>query len=241
VDGNKINKNIAIIGASGAIGHAMVNYYAEQSAKNHVTAFSRSPLQFEFTNVSNHLIDFDSEESLSACAKLNSWDIVVIAIGILTDTFIQKPEKTFKQLNAKNLQYIYKINTVYPVMTAKNFLQHLKKEHQSTLAILSARVGSISDNHAGGWHSYRASKAALNMFIKNFSIEMKWVNKLAVIIGLHPGTVDSNLSKAFQSNIPEGQLFTPIQAATYLTAVIDKTTAAQSGCCIAWDGKVIPE
>ena len=124
-------------------------------------------------------------------------------------------------------------------MCAKYFLPLLDKNSPNVFAALSARVGSITDNRLGGWHAYRASKAALNMLIKNISIENRLANKNNITVGLHPGTVDSNLSAPFQKNVAANKLFTPAQAASYLLEVISNLTATDSGTCIAWDGKTI--
>lgn len=98
---------------------------------------------------------------------------------------------------ADNLAYVCKMNTIYPALSAKASLPHLNKEKRSVLVILSARVGSINDNRSGGWHAYRASKAALNMLVKNFVIELQRCHKDVIILG----TVDSQLSKPFQANV----------------------------------------
>ena len=124
-------------------------------------------------------------------------------------------------------------------MIAKYFLPKLNREKRSIFAALSARVGSISDNQLGGWYSYRASKAALNMVIKNIAIEISRFNKKAIIVGLHPGTVDSNLSKPFQVNVPYGKLFTPEFSTQKLVEVLRSLTSKQSGKCFAWDGQEI--
>ena len=124
-------------------------------------------------------------------------------------------------------------------MVAKNFLPKLAKDQRAVFAALSARVGSISDNQLGGWYSYRASKAALNMIIKNLSIEMKMRYKQTIIVGLHPGTVDSRLSKPFQANVPAGKLFTADYAVAKMLEVINTLTPENSGKCYAWDGKEI--
>jgi NAD(P)-dependent dehydrogenase (short-subunit alcohol dehydrogenase family) len=105
---------------------------------------------------------------------------------------------------------------------------------------LSARVGSISDNHLGGWHAYRASKAALNMLLRTFAIELARRNLRAVCVGLHPGTVDTGLSAPFQTNVPEGKLFTPDFAAARLLEVVDRLKPDDSGKVFAWDGQTIP-
>jgi NAD(P)-dependent dehydrogenase (short-subunit alcohol dehydrogenase family) len=115
----------------------------------------------------------------------------------------------------------------------------LNKKKRSIFTALSARVGSISDNQLGGWYSYRASKSALNMILKNAAIETNRSNKKAIIVGLHPGTVESNLSDPFKKNVPEGKLFTPDYSAQKLLAVLSSLTIEQSGKCFAWDGKEI--
>jgi NAD(P)-dependent dehydrogenase (short-subunit alcohol dehydrogenase family) len=105
---------------------------------------------------------------------------------------------------------------------------------------LSARVGSISDNRLGVWYAYRASKAALNMILKNAAIEMARRYKKASIIGLHPGTVDTTLSKPFQRQVQEGKLFTPEYSSVCLLKVINDFEPEQSGKVFAWDGKEVP-
>jgi NAD(P)-dependent dehydrogenase (short-subunit alcohol dehydrogenase family) len=100
-------------------------------------------------------------------------------------------------------------------------------------------VGSIGDNRAGGWHAYRASKAALNMILRNLAIEVGRRNPEAICVGLHPGTVDTGLSRPFQRGVPEGKLFTPEISARHLLAVIDGLTASDSGTVLAWDGQTI--
>ena len=123
---------------------------------------------------------------------------------------------------------------------AKHFIPLLRKQQKSVLAALSARVGSISDNNLGGWYSYRASKSALNMLLKTTSIEVARRNKTASVIGLHPGTVDTGLSKPFQANVKPEKLFTPEFAAECILKNIDKATAETSGSVFAWDGSPIP-
>ena len=112
-------------------------------------------------------------------------------------------------------------------------------KNPSVFSFLSARVGSISDNKLGGWHAYRASKASLNMLIKNFAIELARTNKLAKVIGLHPGTVDTELSKPFQKNVPDNKLFTPQFSADAMINVVDGLKEDDSGSVFAFDGSKI--
>ena len=124
-------------------------------------------------------------------------------------------------------------------MIGKHFLPLLSKNSRSVLAFLSARVGSISENKIGGWYSYRSSKAALNQLIKNFSIEAKRINPNAIILGLQPGTVDSNLSKPFKKNVTKDNLFSADYSVKMLADVIEKSTVEDSGELLAWDGSNI--
>jgi NAD(P)-dependent dehydrogenase (short-subunit alcohol dehydrogenase family) len=121
----------------------------------------------------------------------------------------------------------------------RHFLPLLARDRRSVFAALSARVGSIGDNRLGGWVGYRASKAALNQIIRTLAIELGRTNPLAVLVGLHPGTVDTSLSAPFQRNVGRSQLFTPDQAAAHLLGVIDGLGAGDSGDCLDWAGERI--
>jgi NAD(P)-dependent dehydrogenase (short-subunit alcohol dehydrogenase family) len=115
----------------------------------------------------------------------------------------------------------------------------MARDSKSVFAAISARVGSISDNRIGGSHSYRASKAALNMLLKNFALELQRRNPDGIVMGLHPGTTDTGLSKPFQSGLNH-DLFTQPEAAAHLLTVINSATPENSGQVLAWDGQIIP-
>ena len=124
-------------------------------------------------------------------------------------------------------------------MIAKHFNKYLSRGKKATFAVLSARVGSIQDNKLGGWYAYRASKAALNMIIKNMAIEIGRFHKEAVVVSMHPGTVDSFLSEPFKNNVAKDHLFTPEFAAEKLISVLNTLNASNTGKCFAWDGEEI--
>jgi NAD(P)-dependent dehydrogenase (short-subunit alcohol dehydrogenase family) len=107
-------------------------------------------------------------------------------------------------------------------------------------AALSARVGSITDNRLGGWHSYRASKAALNMLMVNFAIELRRTHPQAIVAALHPGTVDTALSEPFQRGVVPEKLFVPEISARYLLDVLNQLAPEDSGGLFAWDGARLP-
>jgi NAD(P)-dependent dehydrogenase (short-subunit alcohol dehydrogenase family) len=165
-------------------------------------------------------------------------DIVLVVNGILHDGDIM-PEKSLRELSAEKLQHIFSVNTIVPTLIAKYTLPQLNNKDRAVFAAMSARVGSISDNLLGGWYAYRVSKAGLNMVIKNAAIEVARRNKEAIIVGLHPGTVESRLSEPFRSNVPKEKLFTPDFAAQKLSEVLQNLTPQSSGKCFAWDGEEI--
>ncbi len=226
-------QNIAIIGASGAIGSAFTKLLSDTFTDANLYVFSRN---------TGHYIDYNSEDSIAkaaeTAAKDHPLDLIIATNGILHDGDII-PEKSLGEVSAEKFRRIFEVNTIIPALIAKHFLPKLNREKPSRFAALSARVGSISDNRLGGWYAYRSSKAALNMIIKNSAIEIGRRNKQAIIVGLHPGTVDSDLSKPFQGNVPDGHLFTPEYCAQRLLNVLENLTPEQTGKCFAWDGKEI--
>lgn len=168
-------------------------------------------------------------------------DLVFIASGILHREPSIRPEKSWRAIDAEAMEEVFRINTIGPALIGKHLLPMMPKTGKSVFAAISARVGSIGDNRLGGWHAYRASKAALNMILRGFSIELARRAPDAVCIGLHPGTVDTGLSKPFQANVPKERLLTAEQSAACLLEVIDSVTPADSGGVFGWDGSRIPE
>lgn len=234
--------NVAVIGSSGTIGSAFIKKISELYPDAQISGFSRNKQMSDIKNTKFYEIDYANEESIANSAAIASQntplDLVIVATGILHNEEFM-PEKSMKELSIAKFQEVILVNTIFPALVAKHFLPKLSKDRRAVFAALSARVGSISDNQLGGWYSYRASKAALNMIIKNLSIEMKMRYKQAIIIGLHPGTVDSRLSKPFQSNVPAGKLFTADYAVAKMLDVLNVLTPESSGKCYAWDGEEI--
>jgi len=234
----------AIIGASGGIGAAMTRQLAELPTIERVLAFSRSPATFDHPRVQTGHIDLEDEDTIAAAAQTanaaGGAQIVIVAAGLLHDGAIQ-PEKSWRALDANQLTRSFRINTIGPALVAKHFLPLFPRHGRAIFAALSARVGSISDNRIGGWYGYRASKAALNMILRNLAIELGRKREEAICVGLHPGTVDTGLSKPFQSATPAEKLFTPDYSASRLLAVLDGLSPENSGGVFAWDGQRVPE
>lgn len=236
--------NVAVIGASGGLGGAFVEALAASPKVTRVLACSRSGRTPEHAKVMRQPLDLEDETSIAAAAEVAvAWerglDVVLVATGVLHDVALE-PEKSWRALRGDALERAFRINAAGPALVAKHFLPLLARDRKTACAALSARVGSIADNRLGGWHAYRASKAALNMLIRTLAIELARRNPKALCVALHPGTVDTGLSAPFQSGVPEGKLFTPAFAATRLLGVLDDLQPDDSGKLFAWDGRPIP-
>jgi NAD(P)-dependent dehydrogenase (short-subunit alcohol dehydrogenase family) len=186
-------------------------------------------------------VDPTDEASISrAAATVESVDLAIVTTGMLHDE-AQRPERALKELDPANLARSFAINTIAPAIMAKHLIPKMPRDRRAVVAVLGARVGSIGDNRTGGWHSYRASKAALVMLMKNIAIETARTRPQAIIVTLHPGTVDTAMSKPFQGNVAPEKLFTPAFSAEKLLDVINSLTPADSGGHFAWDGARIPD
>ena len=167
-------------------------------------------------------------------------DLVIATTGMLHDAQ-QNPERALKELDPAALARSFAINSIAPAIVAKHLIPKMPRDRRAVFAVLGARVGSIGDNRTGGWHGYRASKAALVMLVKTIAVETARSRPQAIIVSLHPGTVDTGMSKPFQANVAPESLFTPDVAAGHLLRVIDELTSADSGGHFAWDGTRIAD
>lgn len=238
------DRRAVVWGASGGIGRALVEALEASGAYAVIYAGSRKLAAPASDVVRPFTFDLGDETSIAAAAAAvaaaGPVDLTVVATGILHDASHQ-PEKSFATLTADAMIELYRVNTVGPALIAKHIIQAMPRDRRSVFAALSARVGSIGDNRLGGWHSYRASKAALNMIIANLAIELRRTRPRAIAIGLHPGTVDTGLSAPFQKGVADGKLFSPAGSAWHLLCVIESVTETVSGTVVAWDGqRVVP-
>ncbi|MEO1731183.1 MAG: SDR family NAD(P)-dependent oxidoreductase [Pseudomonadota bacterium] len=241
-DVGKFPRCAAVFGSTGGIGHALCEALVAKGC-DRVYAGSRAGEGPEGENVTPFAFDLKDEDSIADAAGLMRADLpewVIVASGVLTLPDGTGPERTYKRLSGAAMGEVLALNTIGPALIAKHILPMMPRADRFVFAALSARVGSISDNGLGGWHSYRASKAALNMLIKNFALEMGRTHQQSVIVGLHPGTVDSDLSKPFQKGLPDGQLTEPVQAAANLLSVLEGLEPEQSGRVFDFAGKEVP-
>ncbi|KAL8699361.1 MAG: hypothetical protein Q9224_001445 [Gallowayella concinna] len=167
---------------------------------------------------------------------------------------ILHPEKSPSQISYDTALETFKVNTLGPLMLMKHLSPFLPRKStsipslsssplppQSVFAVMSARVGSISDNGLGGWYSYRASKAAVNQLVKTFDINLKQTaGEKAMCVGLHPGTVKTGLSEDFWGNVKREKLFGAGWVAERLVGVVKGIGVEGRGRCWDWEGKEVP-
>ncbi|WBA10255.1 SDR family NAD(P)-dependent oxidoreductase [Salinivibrio kushneri] len=236
-------QRVAVVGAGGAIGEAFCRALLDKPSIQQVFALGRhpAPLAEISEKVVPVAVNIRDEASIQAAVEHiddNRLDAVIIASGMLHDDAVS-PEKRLAACSSEAMHQLFDVNAVAPLLLSKHLAAKLKRNAEAKLAILSARVGSISDNRAGGWYAYRASKAAVNMVIKCMSIELGRQDKSLTVVGLHPGTVDSRLSAPYQANVKPGKLFSPAQSAGYLLSVLDGLDSRHTGRLFAWDGEEI--
>jgi len=219
-----------VIGASGALGAAFGDLLQADPRCAGVWRLGRQ------TAVR---VDFADEASLAeAAAALRQeapFHLVMVATGVLHLPGVQ-PEKRLADLSFGAMEEVFRINTFGPALVMRHFAPLLDRQ-RSVMAVLSAKVGSLGDNRLGGWYSYRASKAALNMMVKTASIEMRRTHPGAVLVALHPGTVKSALSRPFRGDEIGRQ---PLEAAAAMLETLDGLRAEDSGTFVAYDGAMLP-
>ncbi|NEU80885.1 SDR family NAD(P)-dependent oxidoreductase [Nostoc sp. UIC 10630] len=245
--------NALIVGASQGIGFGFVKRLLQDEKIAKVFATSR---QLELTPDLIALVDEHSERLI--CLEMDITDelqivetiqkihtqvdklhLVVNCVGLLHEDTLQ-PEKSLRQINSENLLRYFQINSIGAVLLAKHLLPLLRHGERSVFASISAKLGSIGDNQLGGWYGYRASKAALNMFMRTAAIEYKRSCPKALIVTLHPGTTDTRLSRPFQKNVPAEKLFSVERTVTQLLTVIEQLQEGDSGQFFSWDGSRLP-
>ncbi|PMB18980.1 SDR family NAD(P)-dependent oxidoreductase [Fischerella thermalis] len=245
--------NALIVGASQGIGLGFVKKLLQLQGINRVYATYRQPKSaVELTALSDQYpekliclaIDITDEAQISQGvqllrAEIDKLHLVVNCVGVLHEGTLQ-PEKSLKQINPENLMRYFQVNSIGAVLLAKHLLPLFRHSDRSVFASISAKIGSIGDNHLGGWYGYRASKAALNMLMRNVAIEYGRTSPKTIVVTLHPGTTDTRLSQPFQKNVPPEKLFSVERTVNQLLAVIDQLQIEDSGQFFSWDGSRLP-
>ncbi len=243
-----------VIGAGGGIGLGFVRkflldekidkIYATYHQKSSATELFKLSTQYPLKISCLSMDVTDEAQIVKALSQLEAekttkLHLVIKCVGTLHRGVIQ-PEKSLRDINPENLLYYFQVNSIASLLLAKHLLPLLRHQERSIFAVLSAKVGSISDNYLGGWYGYRSSKAALNMFMKTVAIEYQRKSPQTIVVMLHPGTTDTKLSQPFQKNVPAEGLFTVERTVNQLLKVIQKLQLEDSGQFYSWDGTCLP-
>lgn len=229
--------NVLLLGANGGIGHALLERMLSENEGLEIYALSRHPI--EHSRVHNFVCESINEESLAiflAKYPYVKFNLILNTIGYLENEF-GGPEKSLRDIDETKLLEYFRINAILTPILAKVVRNHLAAEGFAFVA-LSAMVGSIGENELGGWYGYRASKSALNAFLKNISIEWKRVYKNSLVLAIHPGTTHTRLSEKFNIRVTH-HVFTPDEAAKNICDIIFSTDFSRSGSFLNWDGRTI--
>jgi NAD(P)-dependent dehydrogenase (short-subunit alcohol dehydrogenase family) len=235
------SESALVIGAGSSIAQALIDELL-QTHVNKVVGVSRHPMA-ALEKLDQLICDYSEESITQVVASLrdsaSSLRYVFVCNGILHDHRHQ-PEKRLEDLDAEALTQLFQVNAVLPALWLKALLPLLHHSNGCVLALFSARVGSIGDNRKGGWYSYRASKAALNMLVRTPAVEYARRAPAVKLLAYHPGTVDTALSRPFQRHVPTAQLLTAAAAAQKLIAVVSSLTPDGEASFLDWSGKQVP-
>lgn len=243
-----VNLNIIVFGGSGGIGAAILKQVRLRFPSASVFAtWNTQPPADDLPNdgIQWSQVDVSSEQSIQAFSQqFDKVHWLINAVGMLhidaNGDAAKMPEKSLKQLDPEFFTKNMQINALPTLLIAKHFEKVLKHDEPVQFTTVSAKVGSIEDNGLGGWHSYRCSKAALNMAIKNISIEWRRRLPRVCVTALHPGTTNTELSAPFQANVPDGKLFTSEYTASCLVDLLSQFKASDTGRFLAYDGQELP-
>jgi len=230
-----------ILGGSGGIGSAFVAHLLKHYDDISIDAsYNCHRPSLQDSRCVWHQVDIRDETAIkNLSAKLTEVDLCINAVGMLHNAE-HRPEKSTRNINPDYFLTSMAINAMPTLLLAKHLASHFKHKRGAIFATVSARVGSIEENYLGGWYSYRASKAALNMALKTLSIEWKRSLPNVTVAALHPGTTDTDLSAPFQKNVPINQLFSSTQSVDYMMKVINQLTPEKSGKFWSFDGEILP-
>lgn len=252
--------NVLVVGASQGIGLGFVRSLLQQEHIQHIFATYRNPdtakQLLDLASQSGDCeasrrhrlkclqVDITAESDIAAAVQqiqqsVKQIHLAIYCVGVLHDQNLT-PEKSLRQINAENLIYSFQVNSIGAVLLAKHLMPLFNKTEPSIFASISAKVGSIGDNRLGGWYGYRASKAALNMLLKTTAIEYSRRCPKTIVVALHPGTTDTQLSQPFQKNVPTDKLFSVEHTVTLLSQVISDLSFKDSGKFFSWDGTKLP-
>lgn len=234
--------NVAVVGGSGGIGSAFVEALSDRTdVRRLIATYNERPPTFSGDDrVEWMRLDATKEDDVRRWSeRIEEIDWLINAVGMLHRRGYL-PEKSIAQFSSEFFFENMTTNALPTLLLAKYCQRAFKHRRPAVFATVSAKLGSVSDNRLGGWVCYRASKAALNMCVRTTAIEWQRSLPNVAVAALHPGTVDTDLSRPFQSRIPRSRIFTPTYSVSRMLQVIAQLEPAVSGQFWAYDGQRLP-
>ena len=237
--------NALVIGANGGIGKEAVKQLCSMSDISKIYTVARQPTKYSHKKQYHSTFDTTDDAEIRQYVHQLRKDKIELSLVICCSGVLHQdspvplqPEKRLEDIYTEQLMEYFRVNSIKPTLWLKH-LPHIMNHNESKIVVLSARVGSISDNQLGGWYGYRASKAALNMIIKTAAVEYKRRLPNTSLVCYHPGTVDTALSKPFQANVTPNKLFSAEFSVSQLLQLLSGSDKDISPHYIDWEGKTI--
>lgn len=234
-----------VIAGGGGISCALLAALEQRPGLNKAIVLERNPgPRPDSDRVLRLTLDAERPDSIAQAAEqaaehVDRIHLLINTVGVLHDSSL-RPEKSLKAVSQQSLLHSFAVNAAFLPLLAQAFSALMRHDEPAMLASLSARVGSIEDNHSGGWYSYRAAKAAQNMLLRTLAREWRLSHPRTTVLALHPGTVDTRLSQPFVTANYRKRVLTPSECAASLLRVMASMDLGDSGSFHDWKGEVIP-
>lgn len=234
-------QKVLVIGAGSGIARALIDRLVAAGNAD-IVAVQRAPDRQAGTPITEIECDYSQSAIEAVCQNLSAdgWipERIYICNGVLHGEGFS-PEKQLAAVDEKAWLTVAQANALVPMLWLQKLVDIMPRSHSAKVVLFSARVGSITDNRLGGWYSYRASKAALNMMVKTAAIELKRTHRQVAVMLFHPGTTDTRLSRPFQKNVREGKLFTPDFVAERVMDVLEQHAVPGDVAFRDWAGEPV--
>lgn len=214
---------VFVTGANRGLGLEFVRQYASDnwrvlaSCRNLIQAKELQQLAHYFGNIDLLQLDVTNSFQLQHISEKYAGchiDLLINNAGIYDD------EDPLGYVQPEQMKHAFYTNSIAPLKVTEALLPSVTQSHLKTIVAISSKLGSIGENHSGGAYGYRASKAALNMVMKNLAVDLN--NKNIKVFTIDPGSVKTGIGGTNAS-------ITVDQSVTNMRTLISKLTEKESG------------
>ncbi len=223
---------VLITGANRGIGLEFTKQYAQQGWNvlaccrdiQHASALQALSKAHSNVRIFNlDVADFTQIDALALQLKDEKIDVLINNAGIY-------PESSLNGADTELWLEAFKVNSIAPLKMVTAFTTQVANSTLKKIATLSSKMGSMGDNTSGSSYIYRSSKTAVNMVMKNLSIDLQPAG--IAVVTLHPGWVLTDMGGS-------NALIDTQTSVTGLRVVIENLNMSNTGKFIAYDGKEI--